>query len=74
MFAQPLVPVALDCHCTVHVPVPPLGVAVKVTLPPTQTVEADGVMETAAPSITVTLALFDVAASDTPHAQLYVAR
>ena len=74
MFAHPLVPVALDCHCTVHVPVPPLGVAVNVTLPPTQTVDEDGVMETDAPSITVTLALFDVAASQPPPVQLYVAR
>ncbi len=56
MFAHPLVPVALDCHCTVHVPVPPLGVAVRVTLPPTQTVEEDGVMLTEGSGVTVTLA------------------
>ena len=56
MFAHPLVPVALDCHCTVHVPVPPLGVAVNVTLPPTQTVDEDGVMLTAGSGVTVTLA------------------
>ncbi|MBV6429600.1 MAG: hypothetical protein KIPDCIKN_04160 [Haliscomenobacter sp.] len=56
MFAHPLVPVALDCHCTVHVPVPPLGVAVNVTLPPTQTVDEDGVMLTEGSGVTVTLA------------------
>ncbi|MBV6425715.1 MAG: hypothetical protein KIPDCIKN_00205 [Haliscomenobacter sp.] len=74
MFAHPLVPVALDCHCNVHVPVPPLGVAVNVTLPPTQTVDEDGVMLTEGSGVTVTEAVFDVAASQPPPVQLYVAR
>ncbi len=74
MFAHPLEPLALDCHWTVHVPVPPLGDAVSVTLPPTQTIEDDGVMLTVGSGVTVTVAVFDVAASQPPPVHEYVAR
>ncbi len=48
-------PLALDCHWTVHVPVPPLGDAVKVTEPPRQIPAEEGEMFTEGSGTTVTI-------------------
>ena len=56
MFVHPLVPVALDCHWIVHVPVPPPGVAVNVTLPPTHTEAEEGAILIEGSEITVKIA------------------
>jgi hypothetical protein len=50
----------LDCHCVVQVPVPPEGVAVKVIVPPVQTVVVGTVIVTTGSAIIVTLAEADV--------------
>ena len=47
----------LDCHCTVHVPVPPFGVAESVILPPTQIVGAVVTTDTVGSATTTTLAV-----------------
>ena len=74
MFAQPLVPVVLDCHWIVQVPVPPAGVAVMVAVPPTQTVVEAGVMLIVGSGVTITVAVLEVAGSQPPPVQEYVAR
>jgi hypothetical protein len=47
----------------VQVPVPFDGVAVKVTVPPTQTVDEEGVMLIVGSGVTTTVATLDAAAS-----------
>jgi hypothetical protein len=51
------------CHWIVQVPVPFDGVAVKVTVPPTQTVDEEGVMLMPGPGVTTTVATLEAAAS-----------
>ena len=70
MSVQLLVPFGLDCHWIVHVPVPPLVVAVSVTLPPSHTVLFDGLMLTVGPGSTTIVAVFEVDALQPPPVQL----
>ena len=55
-------PVALDCHWIVHVPVPPPGVAVSVALPPTHTEEEEGAILMEGSAVTVKIAALLVTA------------
>ena len=52
-----VVPLGLDCHCTVQVPVPPLGVAFNVTFPPIQTLGAVVVTDTEGSATTLIVAV-----------------
>ena len=58
MLAAPLisvqiVPFGLDCHCKVHVPVPPVWVAFSVIEPPTQMTGAFVVIDTEGSATTI---------------------
>ena len=63
MFDHVPIPEALRCHWVMQFPVPLLVVAVRVTVPPIQTIEAEGVMKIEGSGVTSTVVALEIVSS-----------